>query len=55
MTTLYEHILYVGAVAEPDLLVYKSLVDKNLALSTPEPMMKLADVAGGAEMPGGGN
>ncbi|MGC2108119.1 MAG: DUF3160 domain-containing protein, partial [Candidatus Korobacteraceae bacterium] len=50
----YEHILYVGGVAEHDLLVYKSLANKNLALSTPEPMMKIADVAGGGEMPGGG-
>ena len=50
----YEQILHVGAVAEHDLLVYKSLANKELALSTPEPMMKIADVAGGAEIPGGG-
>lgn len=50
----YEQILHVGAVAEHDLLVYKSLANKDLALSTPEPMMKVADVAGGGEIPGGG-
>lgn len=50
----YEHILYVGGVAEHDLLVYNSMTNKNLALSTPEPMMKITDVAGGGEMPGGG-
>jgi hypothetical protein len=47
----YEQILYVGAVAEHDLLVYKSLANKDLALSTPEPMMKVAEVAGGGKVP----
>ena len=47
----YEEILYVGSVAEHDLLVFKSLANKDLALSTPDPMMKLADVAGGGMAP----
>ena len=46
----YEQILHIGAVAEHDLLVYKSLANKDLALSTPEPMMKVADVAGESGM-----
>ena len=45
----YDEILHVGAVAEHDFLVYKSLANKDLALSTPDPMMKIADVAGGGE------
>jgi hypothetical protein len=47
----YDQILHVGAVAEHDFLVYKSLANKDLALSTPDPMMKIADVAGGDETP----
>jgi hypothetical protein len=47
----YEQILYVGGVAEHDLLVYKSLSRKDLALADPDPMMKIADVAGGGELP----
>ena len=47
----YDEILHVGAVAEHDFLVYKSLANKDLALSTPDPMMKIADVAGGGEIP----
>jgi len=47
----YEEILHVGARAEHDLLIYKSLADKDLALSTPDPMMKIADVAGGGATP----
>jgi hypothetical protein len=43
----YEEILYVGRVAEHHLLVFKSLANKDLALSNPDPMMKVADVAGG--------
>jgi hypothetical protein len=43
----YDEILHVGAVAEHDFLVYKSLANKDLALSIPDPMMKIADVAGG--------
>ncbi len=47
----YEQILYVGGVAEHDLLVYKSLSRKDLALADPDPMMKIADVAGGGNLP----
>jgi len=47
----YDEILHVGAVADHDFLVYKSLANKELALSTPDPMMKIADVAGGGEVP----
>ena len=47
----YDQILYVGGVAEHDLLVYKSLSHKDLALATPDPMMKIADVAGGGDLP----
>jgi hypothetical protein len=47
----YDEILHVGAVAEHDFLVYNSLASTDLALSTPEPMMKIADIAGGGETP----
>jgi hypothetical protein len=40
----YEEILYVGRVAEHHFLVYKSLANKDLALSIPDPMAKIADV-----------
>jgi len=43
----YEEILAVGRVAEHQFLVFKSLASKDYALSTPDPMMKIADVAGG--------
>ncbi len=45
--TEYDEILHVGAVAEHDFLVYNSLASTDLALSTPNPVMKIADVAGG--------
>jgi hypothetical protein len=38
-------------VAEHDFLVYNSLASADLALSTPNPIMKIADVAGGGEVP----
>jgi hypothetical protein len=47
----YDEILHVGAVAEHDFLVYNSLASADLALSTPNPIMKIADVAGGGEVP----
>jgi hypothetical protein len=47
----YDEILHVGAVAEHDFLVYNSLASTDLALSTPDPMMKIADIAGGGETP----
>jgi hypothetical protein len=43
----YEEILYVGRVAEHHLLIFKSLANKEYALSTPDPLPKIADVAGG--------
>ena len=46
----YDEILHVGAVAEHDFLVYNSLASADLALSTPNPMMKIADVAGGGQV-----
>jgi hypothetical protein len=49
--TDYDEILRVGAVAEHDFLVYNSLASADLALSTPNPIMKIADVAGGGEVP----
>ena len=49
--TDYDEILHVGAVAEHDFLVYNSLASSDLALSTPNPIMKIADVAGGGEVP----
>jgi hypothetical protein len=47
----YDAILHVGAVAEHDFLVYNSLANPDLALSTPDPMMKISDVAGGGQVP----
>ncbi len=47
----YDEILHVGAVAEHDFLIYNSLASADLALSTPNPIMKIADVAGGGEVP----
>jgi hypothetical protein len=47
----YEEILYVGRVAEHHILVFKSLANKDLALSNPDPIMKIADVAGGGQAP----
>ncbi|MGD1106911.1 MAG: DUF3160 domain-containing protein [Terracidiphilus sp.] len=47
----YDEILHVGALAEHDFLVYNSLASADLALSTPNPIMKIADVAGGGEVP----
>jgi len=41
----YEEILYVGRIAEHHFLVYKSLANKYLALSVPDPIAKVADVA----------
>lgn len=43
--TDYEEILYVGRIAEHHFLVYKSLANKDLALSVPDPIGKVADVA----------
>jgi hypothetical protein len=43
----YEEILYVGRAAEHNFLVFKSLANKDLALSNPEPVSKIADISGG--------
>ncbi|MGZ3743722.1 MAG: DUF3160 domain-containing protein [Pseudobdellovibrionaceae bacterium] len=44
----YEDILYVGRAAEHNFLIFKSLAQKDFALSTPDPVAKVADVAGSA-------
>jgi len=41
----YDEILYFGRVAEHHFLVFKSLANKDLALSNPNPIPKVADVA----------
>jgi hypothetical protein len=41
----YEEILYFGRVAEHHFLIFKSLANKDLALSTPNPIPKVVDVA----------
>jgi hypothetical protein len=41
----YEEILYFGRVAEHHFLIYKSLANKDLALSNPDPMPKVAEIA----------
>jgi hypothetical protein len=43
----YEEILYVGRTAEHNFLVFKSLASKDYGLSIPDPIPKIADVAGG--------
>jgi hypothetical protein len=42
----YEEILLVGRIAEHHLLIFKSLANPQHALSTPDPMAKITDVAG---------
>jgi len=41
----YEEILYFGRVAEHHFLIYKSLANKDLALSMPNPIPKIADIS----------
>src|SRR5262249_50690097 len=41
----YEDILYFGRVAEHHFLVYKSLANKDLALSNPSPIPKIVDIS----------
>jgi hypothetical protein len=43
----YEEILYIGRIAEHHLLIFKSLASEEHALSNPDPMPKITDVAGG--------
>jgi len=47
----YEKILYVARVAEHLFLVFNSLENPEYALSTPDPVSKIADVAGGGSSP----
>ncbi|HNY01121.1 MAG TPA: DUF3160 domain-containing protein [Bacteroidales bacterium] len=42
----FVQILYIGAIAEHCFLIFKSLSNPDYALSTPDPMPKIADVAG---------
>jgi hypothetical protein len=44
----YDEILYLNRTAEYHFLIFKSLANPNFALSNPDPMPKIADVAGGA-------
>ncbi len=44
----YEDIFYAARVAEHHFLVFKSLSKPDMALSNPDPMAKIADVAGGS-------
>jgi hypothetical protein len=44
----YDEILYVNRTAEYQFLIFKSLANPDFALSNPDPMPKIADVAGGA-------
>jgi hypothetical protein len=45
-STDYEAIQYVGRAAEHNFLIFNSLANPDYSLSTPDPMMKVADVAG---------
>lgn len=47
----YDEILFVGRAAEHNFLVFNSLANEQLALSTPEPISKVVDVAGGGAAP----
>ncbi len=42
-------ILFIAGVAEHNFLVFNSLSNKDYALSNPDPIAKIADVAGGGE------
>jgi hypothetical protein len=47
----YEQILFVGRNFEHNYLVFKSLGNPELALSDPQPIAKIADVADGGPKP----
>jgi len=47
----YEKILYVARTAEHLFLIFNSLSNKDYALSNPDPVAKIADVAGGGMTP----
>ena len=46
----YEEILLIGRIAEHHLLIFESLASEQYALSNPDPMPKIADVAGGGPL-----
>jgi len=41
----YESILYVGRAAEHNFLIFKSLAQKDMALSDPDPLPKVAEIS----------
>jgi hypothetical protein len=45
----YQLIQYVGRAAEHNFLIFASLANPQYALTNPDPMMKVADVAGGPD------
>ncbi len=45
----YDEITHVGRVAEHNFLVFKSLANEKLGISTPDPLPKVVDVAGGGD------
>lgn len=47
----YQEILEVGRIAEHHFKIFKSLANTEYALSEPDPMPKIADVAGGGISP----
>jgi len=47
----YEKILFVARTAEHLFLIFNSLSNKDYALSNPDPVAKIADVAGGGMTP----
>jgi hypothetical protein len=44
----YDEILYINRTAEYHFMIFKSLANESFALANPDPMPKIADVAGGA-------
>jgi hypothetical protein len=44
----YDEILYLNRTAEYHFMIFKSLANESFALAKPDPMPKIADVAGGA-------
>jgi hypothetical protein len=46
----YEEILHIGRIAEHNLLIFESLASEQYALSNPDPMPKITDVAGGGPL-----
>jgi hypothetical protein len=46
----YDEILHIGRIAEHNLLIFESLASEQYALSNPDPMPKIADVARGGPL-----